>query len=155
METDPANLSADVCRADDVHVEAATYRPRPAILPVFRRTTRLSPGRRSMSQSAKLSVLNPEVPRLQTVDDASGAAARASLAKRLDSLDGKTVYLVDTGFGGSFKFMRELENWFACNMPSVTTVRKRKPGGPFADDVDTLWEEIKERGDAAILGVGG
>lgn len=108
-----------------------------------------------MSESALLSVVNPEAQRLQTVDDASGAAAQASLAKRLDSLDGKTVYLVDTGFGGSFKFMRELENWFTSNMPSVKTVRKRKPGGPFADDVDTLWEEIKEQGDAAVLGVGG
>ncbi|MBN1319660.1 MAG: hypothetical protein JXA87_02360 [Thermoleophilia bacterium] len=107
-----------------------------------------------MSQSVRLSVLNPEVRRVQTVDAASDAAP-ASLAKRLDTLEGKTVYLVDTGFGGSFKFMRELENWFAANMPAVKTVRKRKPGGPFADDNDTLWEEIKEQGDAAVLGVGG
>ena len=99
-----------------------------------------------------LSILNPEGRLVQTVDR---AAASATLAPRLASLDGKTVYLVDTGFGGSFKFMRELENWFACNMPSVTTVRKRKPGGPFADDTVELWEEIKERGDAAVLGVGG
>ena len=39
-------------------------------------------------------------------------------------------------------------------MPSVTTVRKRKPG-VFADDTYDLWEEIKERGDAAVIGVGG
>jgi hypothetical protein len=51
--------------------------------------------------------------------------------------------------------MRELESWFSSNMPSVRTVRTRKPGGPFADDNDTLWEEIKQKGDAAILGVGG
>ncbi len=108
-----------------------------------------------MSQSAQLTVLNPEGRLVQTVDDPSGAGAAASLAKRLDTLDGKTVYLVDTGFGGSFKFMRELENWFTSNKPLVKTVRTRKPGGPFADDVDTLWREIKERGDAAILGVGG
>ncbi len=107
-----------------------------------------------MSQSARFSVVNPEVRRVQTVDPES-ATGPASLAKRLDSLDGKTVYLVDTGFGGSFKFMRELENWFTANMPAVTTVRKRKPGGPFADDNAELWEEIKERGDAAVLGVGG
>ena len=109
-----------------------------------------------MSQPARLLVLNPEGRLVQTVDGAAGrGAASASLAPRLPSLDGKTVYLVDTGFGGSYKFMRELERWFASNMPSVKTVRARKPGGPFADDNDALWEEIKKRGDAAILGVGG
>ncbi len=110
-----------------------------------------------MSQPARISVLNPEGRLVQTVgaDDAPGRTAAPALAKRLDSLEGKTVYLVDTGFGGSYKFMRELENWFACNMPSVKTVRERKPGGPFADDNDALWEEIKKRGDAAVLGVGG
>jgi hypothetical protein len=108
-----------------------------------------------MSESVRFSVLNPEGRLVQTVEQAPGGAAESSLAKRLDSLDGKTVYLVDTGFGGSYKFMRELESWFASNMPSVKTVRKRKPGGPFADDNDALWEEIKKRGDAAVLGVGG
>ena len=109
-----------------------------------------------MSQSVKFSVLNPEGRLVQTVEGAAaGAAATAPLAPRLGSLDGKTVYLVATGFGGSYKFMRELEGWFATNMPSVKTVRARKPGGPFADDNDALWEEIKKRGDAAVLGVGG
>jgi hypothetical protein len=109
-----------------------------------------------MSQSALITVLNPGGRLIQTVEGSSGDTADApSLAKRLDTLEGKTVYLVDTGFGGSFKFMRELESWFASNMPEVTTVRKRKPGGPFADDNAELWEEIKERGDAAVLGVGG
>lgn len=108
-----------------------------------------------MTQSAKFSVYNPEGRLVQTVEHPADQSAPASLAPRLDTLEGKIVYLVDTGFGGSFKFMRELENWFACNMPSVKTVRTRKPGGPFADDNASLWEEIKERGDAAVLGVGG
>jgi hypothetical protein len=103
----------------------------------------------------RLSVLNPEGRLVQTVDGTAHGATSTTLAPRLPSLDGKTVYLVDTGFGGSFKFMRELERWFATNMPSVKTVRARKPGGPFADDNDALWEEIKQRGDAAVLGVGG
>ena len=108
-----------------------------------------------MSQPARLTVLNPEGRLVQTVEGAAARTAKAQLAPRLGSLDGKTVYLVDTGFGGSYKFMRELESWFATNMPSVKTVRARKPGGPFADDNDALWEEIKKRGDAAVLGVGG
>jgi hypothetical protein len=108
-----------------------------------------------MSQSVRFSVYNPEGRLVQTVEQAPAQGGAPSLAKRLDTLDGKTVYLVDTGFGGSYKFMRELECWFASHMPSVKTVRARKPGGPFSDDNDALWEEIKKRGDAAVLGVGG
>jgi hypothetical protein len=77
------------------------------------------------------------------------------MARRLDSLENKTVYLVDTGFGGSYKFMQQLQKWFAENMPAVTTVRKRKPGNVFMDDNNDLWEEIKEKGQAVVLGVAG
>ena len=78
-----------------------------------------------------------------------------SPASRLDTLENKTVYLVDTGFGGSYRFMQELQRWFQNNMPSVTTLRKRKTGGGFMDDSADLWEEIKARGQAVVIGVGG
>jgi hypothetical protein len=108
-----------------------------------------------MSQSARFSVINPEFRLIQTVGGETSRSAPAPLAKRLDTLDGRVVYLVDTGFGGSYRFMQQLQRWFAENMPSVTTIRKRKPGNVFADDTDELWEEIKTRGDAAVIGVGG
>jgi hypothetical protein len=81
--------------------------------------------------------------------------AAPSMARRLNTLENKTVYLVDTGFGGSYRFMQQLQKWFSSHMPSVTTIRKRKTGGAFMDDTTDLWEEIKARGDAVILGVGG
>ena len=102
-------------------------------------------------------VMNPEPKTL--VENKGGFAAqpvpRDSLAKRLDTLDGKTVYLVDIGYGGSYKFMQAIERWFKKNMPSVTTVRKRKAGSAFRDDSQELWEEIKAKGHAAVIGVGG
>jgi hypothetical protein len=79
----------------------------------------------------------------------------SAFAKRLSSLDGKTVYLVDTGFGGSYNFMLQLQKWFSSNMPSVKTIRKRKPGNVFMDDNNELWEEVKQKGDAVVLGVAG
>jgi hypothetical protein len=87
----------------------------------------------------------------------SGAAALSSspFAKRLDTLENKTVYLVDIGFGGGYNFMLQLQKWFAEHMPSVKTIRKRKPGNVFMDDNNELWEEVKEKGDAVILGVAG
>jgi hypothetical protein len=78
-----------------------------------------------------------------------------SFARRPKTLENKTVYLVDTGFGGSYKFMQQLQKWFGEHMPSVTTVRKRKPGNVFMDDTTDLWDEIKEKGQAVVLGVAG
>jgi len=67
------------------------------------------------------------------------------MARRLGTLENKTVYLVDTRFGGSYRFMQQLQKWFSANMPSVTTIRKRKTGGAFMDDTTDLWEEIKPK----------
>lgn len=43
------------------------------------------------------------------------------MADRYDSLENKTIYLVDTGFGGSSRFMIQLQQWFRANMLTVKT----------------------------------
>jgi hypothetical protein len=110
-----------------------------------------------MATLLRSAVLNPEGYR--TIRGAGDEAAKkrsfASLAPRLESLEGKTIYLVDTGFGGSGRFLDQLHAWFAERMPSVKTVRRRKTGNIFRDDTKDLWAEIKDKGDAAILGVAG
>lgn len=83
------------------------------------------------------------------------APSSLTMAKRLDILENKTVYLVDIGFGGGYNFMLQLQKWFAEKKPSVTTIVKRKPGFVFADDNNDLWEEVKEKGHAVVLGVAG
>jgi hypothetical protein len=75
------------------------------------------------------------------------------MAPRLSSLDGKTVYLVDTGFHGGDMFLHQIQYWFAKNMPSVHTEFRRK-AGPYAEDDPKLWAEIKEKGNAAIMAIG-
>ncbi len=76
------------------------------------------------------------------------------MAERLDSLEGKTVFLVDTGFAGAREFIEELDEWFKQNKPGIKTVVKHKKSSMFTDEPE-LWAEIKASGDAAILGVGG
>ena len=74
------------------------------------------------------------------------------LAPRLDSLDGKSVYLVDCLFDNSEIFMDEMQDWFAANMPRVNT-KIIKPRESWVDDPD-MRASIEADGDAAILGVG-
>jgi hypothetical protein len=110
-----------------------------------------------MATLLRSAVLNPEG--YTTVRGAGQESGKSrsftSLAPRLEKLDGKTVYLVDTGFGGSGRFLDQLQAWFADRMPSVKTVRRRKTGNIFRDDTKDLWAEIKDQGHAAILGVAG
>ena len=109
-----------------------------------------------MATLVQSAVLNPEGYRTITPDgEPQTKRSFSAMAPRLETLSGKTVYLVDTGFGGSGKFIDEMQVLFAERFPAVKTVRRRKPGNVFRDDTKDLWEEIKERGDAAILGVAG
>ncbi len=75
------------------------------------------------------------------------------MAPRVGSLDGKTVYLVDTGFEGGGFLLNQIQLWFNRNTPSVTVVFRRK-AGPYAEDDPALWKEIKEKGHAAIMAIG-
>lgn len=75
------------------------------------------------------------------------------MAKRLDTLDGKTVYLVSDGFPGADAFLKQVSIWFQKNMPSVKTVYRLKAGG-FADDDPKLNAEIKANGQAVIMAIG-
>ena len=75
------------------------------------------------------------------------------MAPRLSSLDGKTIYLIDDTFPGADHFLYQIAAWFQKNMPSVTTVYRRKAGA-LADDDPKLWAEIKDKGNAAIMAIG-
>ncbi len=112
-----------------------------------------------MTIEIRYSVMNPEAGVLKSKGGfppgMNAPPLSSDMAKRPETLENKTVYLVDTGFGGSYQFMMQLQKWFAAHMPSVTTIRKRKPGNVFTDDNNELWEEIKAKGHAAVLGVAG
>lgn len=75
------------------------------------------------------------------------------MAPRLDSLNGKTVYLVDLHFNDSGSFLEQMRDWFADQMPQVNTVLRQKRG-QYAQDDPELFQEIREQGDAMILAVG-
>jgi hypothetical protein len=76
------------------------------------------------------------------------------MAPRLDTLDGKTIYVVDDGFVGGDRLLYEIIDWFKENYPKTTALYKRKGGGGFDVEDPALWAEIKEKGDAVIIGMG-
>ena len=99
--------------------------------------------------SEKITVMNPAI--------ANPMVDRVALTERLDSLDGKTLYLVDINWGGpnaAYSVFQEMEIWLAENKPKVKVVVKRKTGSYMGDD-PVLWKEIGEKGDAALIGISG
>lgn len=101
------------------------------------------------SQDELITVLNPAV--------TEKLAERVPLVPRLDTMEGKTIYLVDMNYEGILgtPVMGEMQRWFARNMPGVKTVLKLKSGSYISDD-PALWKEIAENGgDAVIMGVAG
>jgi hypothetical protein len=76
------------------------------------------------------------------------------LAPRLDAIQGKSIYMIDVGFGGGWEFLEEAVAWFSRNQPGVKTVLQHKKGIMFLDEPE-MWAEIKQNADAVILGVGG
>jgi hypothetical protein len=96
----------------------------------------------------KITVLNPAC--------SSTMAERAALTPRaFSSLSGKTIFLVDIGWGGpkaGYDVLDVMQGWFARNIPLAKTVLAAKKGG-FGDDDPELWNKVKAEGDACIIGI--
>ena len=93
----------------------------------------------------KLTVLNPlgQPPSI----------ARVPMAPRLDSMHGKTIYIVDIGFTDTHQLLTELADLLGKRYPDTKFIVRNKIGTYFQDD-PKLWAEIKKNGDAMIIGVG-
>ena len=93
----------------------------------------------------KVEVLNPKgnPPSVQLIP----------MAPRVDTLDGKMIYLVSDGFAGADRFLAQIAIWFQKNMPNVKTTYRLKAGGLAGDD-PKLWAEIKANGNAMIMAYG-
>ena len=93
----------------------------------------------------KIRVMNPRgiMPAIQ----------RIPMAPRLTSLDGKTIYIVDTKFPNTKNFVNQLAVDLAAKYPRTHWISVDKPGG-YMEDAPRLWAEIKKNGDAAIVLLG-
>jgi hypothetical protein len=83
---------------------------------------------------------------------------RVPLGPRLETLEGKTLYLVDMQWGGpnaAYSVFEEMQGWFSRNMPSVKVVIKRMGSGPFGDDPSLRKEIVDKKVDGVITGIAG
>ena len=93
----------------------------------------------------KLTVINPR--------GECSPIQRSPLAPRLDSLTGKTVYIVDMRWPYTEQFSKELREILAEGYPETEFVRREK-AGPYGEADPGLWKEIKNEGDAMIISTG-
>jgi hypothetical protein len=83
---------------------------------------------------------------------------RIPLGPRLDSLEGKSIYLIDVNWGsgdmhGGYSFLTVVAEWLEDEYNCTTKVVKQA-GSYFAGDPD-LFAEAGENADAVIYGVSG
>jgi hypothetical protein len=124
-----------------------TRRPVPGLpaLAVFFAAALLGTAAGAQSNEPLYTVLNPtgNPPPIE----------RRAMAPRPESLDGKTIYLVDVTFNGGDLFLKEMQKWIQKNMPEVNAVYRLKRGAYSTDDPE-LWREIQAEGGVMIMAIG-
>ncbi len=73
------------------------------------------------------------------------------MAPRLDTLEGKTIYFVNTGYIGTDRLMDVMADWFKANYPKTNIVMAR---GQMTSISPAVMAEIGEKADAVIVGLG-
>jgi len=99
----------------------------------------------SQAKAPRIAILNPmgQPPPI----------ARVPMAPRFDTLDGKTIYIVDVGFTDTHQLFTEMQKLLSEKYPKTSFIVRTKIGTYFEDD-PKLWAEIKEKGAGMIMGVG-
>ena len=99
----------------------------------------------SEAEEAKIVVMNPRgiQPEIRKIP----------MATRQTTLDGKTIYIVDTKYPNTKPFVLELFSALKAKYPKTNWVLREKFAG-YMDDDPNLWAEIKEKGAGAIVLLG-
>lgn len=97
------------------------------------------------AEEAKITVMNPRgiQPPIRLIP----------MAPRSDSLDGKTIYFVDTRYPNTRTFVEEFMMALKEKFPKTNFVLKDKVGN-YMDDDPKLWAEVKEKAQGVIMTIG-
>jgi hypothetical protein len=99
----------------------------------------------SEAEESKIVVMNPRgiQPEIRKIP----------MATRPATLEGKTIYIVDTKYPNTKPFVLELFSALKAKYPKTNWVLREKFAG-YMDDDPNLWAEIKEKGAGAIVLLG-
>ncbi len=97
------------------------------------------------ADDAKITVMNPRGIR--------PPIRRIPMAARPASLDGKTIYIVDTRYPRTREFVEELFKILKEKYPKTNWILRDKFGG-YMDDDPKLWAEIKEKAHGMVMTIG-
>jgi hypothetical protein len=75
------------------------------------------------------------------------------MAPRLDTLEGKTIYIINDGYPGSGILLKELTAVCKEKYPGTTFVYRDKKTGMSGEDPELL-KEMEEKADAMIIALG-
>ena len=100
-------------------------------------------GRKAASSAEKITVLNPM--------GTPPPITAKPMAEPLSTLDGKTIYLVNTSFPNTERLMEEFRKWFQANYPKTTIVDQRTG---MSNLTPALKTELKEKADGVIFALG-
>ena len=118
--------------------------------PAYARTAPVAPTPDSAASDGLTTVMNPGIPnRLVT---------RYPLAPPLDSLEDKTIYMINLSWEGpdaSNYFYGAMTDWLTQRYPGVKTVVKITADGMFGLDPAILKEMTVNKANGAIVGVAG
>jgi len=99
----------------------------------------------AQAPDAKITVMNPR--------GIKPPIRRIPMAPRPATLDGKTIYIVDTRYPRTREFVETLFNTLTEKYPKTRWILKDKFGG-YMDDDPKLWAEIKANAHGVIMTVG-
>jgi len=119
--------------------------PRPTRRPVATDSDRSKDGSPEL-----ITVMNPAI--------AGKLATRVPLAPPLETLDNKTIYLINLSWEGpdaANYFYQAMTDWLTKHYNGVKTVVKVTAEGMFGSDPAIIKEIKANRADAAIVGVAG
>jgi len=99
----------------------------------------------AQAPDAKITVMNPR--------GIKPPIRRIPMAPRPATLDGKTIYIVDTRYPRTREFVEALFDTLREKYPKTRWILRDKFGG-YMDDDPKLWAEIKANGDGVVMTVG-
>jgi hypothetical protein len=115
-----------------------------SVLAVLVITIQISLSQTAPAKDVRITVMNPRgiQPPIRLIP----------MAER-QSIEGKTVYIVDTKYANTKPFVNELYKILKERYPKTNWVLRDKLGMYMTDD-PKLWAEIKEKGQAMIMPIG-